>query len=136
MRRHSSLLALIFTAFLFAGCGPATGTVSGTVTLDGRPVDNGIISFIPADTTKAQPVTVDIKAGNYTAHLQTGPTTVQISAPVVTGQRKEYNSPDAPLIDITEESIPAKYNSDSQLRVDIQRGANTKDWVIEGVKRK
>jgi hypothetical protein len=121
---------------LTAGCGPSTGTITGAVTVDGKPVEKGVISFIPADSTKAQPITVDITAGKYSAQTQTGPKIVQISAPVVTGRRPEYNGPGAPLIDITEESIPAQYNSDSTLKLDITPGANTKDWALEGVKRK
>ncbi|HEY2412949.1 MAG TPA: hypothetical protein VGI40_11935 [Pirellulaceae bacterium] len=128
-----ALLTVIVVAI--GGCGPATGTVSGTVTVDGKPAASGVISFVPAEGAGA-PVTVDIQGGAYTAQAVAGSKRVQISVPVVTGQRKEYNGPDAPLVDITEESVPAKYNSETELTFELKRGANTKDWVLEGLKTK
>ena len=138
MENVRAVFAAIFSIVLIPllGCGPATGTISGTVTVDGKPVENGVISFIPVEGGKVQPVTVDIQGGKYSAEAVAGPKLVQISAPVVTGRRKEYEGPNAPLVDITEESIPARYNSDSELKFDVQRGANAKDWAIEGVKKK
>ncbi len=43
-------LAVGLTAFALAGCSsePATGTVVGTVTLDGKPVAAGLVSVLPA----------------------------------------------------------------------------------------
>ena len=133
-----ALLTVIVVAAIVvapSGCGPATGTVSGSVTVDGKPAASGVISFIPADGAGA-PVTVDIQGGEYTAQAVAGSKRVQISVPVVIGQRKEYNGPTAPLVDITEESVPPKYNSETELVFDLKRGANSKDWTIEGVKKK
>src|SRR4051812_19351908 len=78
------------------GCGPSIGTVSGTVTVDGQLVASGVISFVPADSN-GTPVTVDINSGKYSAQAVAGSKLVQISAPTVTGRRKEYDGPDAPL---------------------------------------
>jgi hypothetical protein len=133
---HISLALLTVIVVAMGGCGPVTGTVSGTVTVDGKPAATGVISFIPADNTKAPPVTAEIKAGQYSAEAKTGPKIVQISVPVVTGQRKEYNGPDAPLVDITEESVPARYNSETELVFEVKRGSNQKDWSVESVKGK
>lgn len=126
-------IALLSAAAL-AGCGPAVGTVSGTVSVDGQPLEKGVISFVPADG-KGAPITVDIKGGAYRAEAQVGPKHVQISAPVVTGKRKEYEGPDAPLVEITEESLPPKYNSESELTFEVKRGANTQDWKVERGKK-
>jgi hypothetical protein len=133
--RHSSFLAIILTlTALLTGCGPST--VSGTVTVSGQPATSGIISFAPADG-KSAPVTVEIQSdGKYSAEAATGAKQVQISIPVVVGKRPEYNGPGAPMIDITEESVPAKYNSESELKFDLKPGVNQKDWAVESVKRK
>jgi hypothetical protein len=55
---------------------------------------------------------------------------VQISAPVVVERRKAYEGADAPLIEVTRERLPARYNTQSELTVDLQPGPNTKDWVL------
>jgi hypothetical protein len=125
----------LFVAGLLAGCGPALGTVSGNVTVDGQPLTKGVISFVPADGN-GTPITAEIKEGNYTAQTAAGRKTVQISAPTVTGQRKEYNAADAPLVDITEESLPPKYNSESELTFDLNRGSQTKDWSVQSMRRR
>jgi hypothetical protein len=131
-----SFIAAAACLAAFAGCGPTIGSISGTVTAGGQPIENGIISFSPTDG-KGAPITVDIKAGQYSAQgVVAGPKQVQISAPVVTGRRPEYNGPDAPMVEITEESIPAKYNTDSTLTFDLKPGANQKDWTVETNKRK
>ena len=102
MLRHSSFLAIILTlTALLTGCGPSTGTISGTVTVSGQPAASGIISFVPADG-KGAPVTVEIQSGGkYSAEAVAGAKQVQISIPVVVGKRPEYSGPGAPLIDIT-----------------------------------
>jgi hypothetical protein len=134
--RHSSFLAAALLVIAVVGCGPSTGTISGTVTVNAQPATSGIISFVPADG-KSAPVTVDIHSnGQYSAQAVAGPKQVQISIPVVTGKRPEYNGPGAPLIEITEESVPAKYNSETKLTFDLKPGANQMDWAVDSSKRK
>ena len=136
MLRHSPFpaFALLLTA-LVLGCGPSTGGVSGTVTVNGQPAKAGIISFVPADANGA-PVTGEISDGKYSLQAVVGAKRVQISVPVVIGQRPEYNGPGAPLVEITEESVPAKYNSETELTFDLKPGVNQKDWAVESNKRK
>jgi hypothetical protein len=55
---------------------------------------------------------------------------------VVTGKRKEYVGPDAPLVDLVEESLPAKYHSASELKYEVKSGGNSKDWEVESIRRK
>ncbi len=137
MTSNQTAYAAIGSCFaaLLLGCGPALGTVSGTVTVDGQPLSKGVISFAPADG-KGAPITVEIKGGSYTAQAVAGRKNVQISAPIVTGQRKEYNAADAPLVDITEESLPPKFNSESELTFELNRGNQTKDWSVQSVRRR
>lgn len=134
--RHSSFAALVLCGLL-TGCGPSTGSVSGTVTVSGQPATGGIISFVPADGN-GSPVTAEIQSGRRdpAQGVVAGAKQVQISIPVVTGKRPEYNGPAEPMIDITEESIPAKYNSETELTFDLKAGVNQKDWQVESVKRK
>jgi hypothetical protein len=120
---------------LITGCGPATGTVSGSVTIDGQPLDKGVISYVPADN-QGVPVTANVVGGQYELTALAGKKFVQISAPIVVGQRKEYEGEGAPLVEITDERLPSKYNSQTELTFEIQSGRNAKDWAVESQKRK
>jgi hypothetical protein len=131
MRRRVFLILLLGSsaASLFLGCGAPTATVSGQVAVDGQPLEKGTISYAPADGRGA-PVTVPIENGKYQARTTPGNKFVQISAPKVMGKRKEHNGPDAPLVEITAESLPPRYNSKTELSLDVHAGSNTKDWSV------
>lgn len=136
-RRDSQLLNRVLVCLplllpLGVGCGPATGTVSGTISIDGRPAASGVISFVPAEGG-GEPASSAIANGKYEVQTTTGKKFVQISAPVVVGKRKEYDGPDAPLVEITDESLPPRYNSQTELTFDVPRGASTKDWELQSV---
>jgi len=113
------------------GCGPATGTVSGNVTIDGQPLDKGIISFAAAEGTE-QPASADIANGHYQATMQVGKKFVQISAPISVGKRKA-DAPGVPPEDIWQERLPPKFNSESKLEFEVKPGANAKDWETQSV---
>ena len=66
-------LALVAGVLSFvAGCGsgvrPIDGSVpvSGTVTFNGQPLEQGMVRFAPESGGKAQPATGQIKNGNFT----------------------------------------------------------------------
>jgi hypothetical protein len=129
------MIAIAALAFSLVGCSPAAGKVSGTVNVNGKPLEKGFISYVPADNQGA-PVTADVRQGKYEVETVAGKKLVQISAPVVVDRRPEFNGPDAPLMDITEESIPAKYNTDTTLSFDLPRGVSTKDWNVESIRQR
>ena len=135
-RRLFVLLVLIPAATVLAsgcGSGPETATVSGGVSVDGKPLENGVIAFTGPDGKTA---TAKVANGKYDLRTTLGNNQVQISAPVVTGKRKESSAPDAPLVEITAESLPDRYNAKSGLAFEVKSGANTKDWEVESIKRK
>jgi hypothetical protein len=130
LTRTSRLALWLFVLIGLAGCGPATGTVTGEVTVNGVPLEEGVITFSPADKN-GESVTREIKAGKYEAKMVAGNKFVQISAPIVIGTRKESTHPNAPLIQETEEGLPARYNSESELTFEVKSGTNTKNWNLE-----
>jgi hypothetical protein len=57
---------------LAAGCGQASGRVSGRVLLDGKPVQGGILTFVPANF-KGQSVATKVEeSGTYSVELPAG----------------------------------------------------------------
>ena len=133
-RRVAAAVAAVVLAAA-GGCGPAACTISGAVLADGKPLEKGVIMFAPADG-QGEPATADVTGGRYEVRTTPGRKRVQLSAPVVTGRRKLSNAPDAQTVDITEESLPAKYNAVSELTFDAAAGGNSKDWAVESIPRK
>jgi hypothetical protein len=82
-------------------------------------------------------VDAEIVNGAYvTKEMVAGKKFVQISAPRVVGKRKEYEGPDAPLVELTEERVSPKFNSESTITLDVQPGSNAKDWAVESIRGK
>jgi hypothetical protein len=116
-----------------AGCGDDEAPkydVSGEVTLQGQPLQSGTVSFFPADGQGPTAGAV-ITAGRYTAEVPPGPKKVEIRSPKVVGQRKLFDAPDSPTSDITEEQVPAKYNTQTTLTADIQDDRDDLNFNLE-----
>jgi len=123
---------LVASVIALAGCGEDSDLprVSGTVSVDGQPVEKGSISFIPVDgqgpTTGAEIVT-----GKYASTAPRGESKVEIRVPKVVGQKKLYDTPDSPVQNILAEVLPDKYNEKTELRVQCQPGRNEKSWELK-----
>lgn len=127
--------ALVIVAIVCIGCGAGDellkkrASVSGKVTLDGTPVDDGRIVFTPTGT-EGSVAGAEIKAGAYSIPREQGPVAgphkVMITAMRKTGQQREAPVPAPPgqKIDVKVESIPEKYNVQSTLTADLKAGAN------------
>lgn len=124
-------LGLSLSLLLQVGCAdPNTARIVGSVLVDGQPVARGTIAFIAADGT-GDSVSAVINNGRYEVSTTNGAKIIQITVPRIVSQRRAFNDPSAPMLDVTEETIPEKYNSNSVLKMDAQPGSNTKDWSIE-----
>lgn len=112
------------------GCdrAPPKAIIRGTVSINGKPLEKGVIVFVPSN---GDAITVEIRNGHYEAATIAGKLAVQISAPIVTGRRPEYNGPGAPMVDIIEERLPARFNRETELIFEAQPGENQKDWPLE-----
>ena len=123
----AGILVLVFGGVL--GCSKAAPTVEGMVTLDGQPLETGSITFVPSDG-KSQTAGGAIAAGKYGFEVPPGMMKVEITAGKVVGKKKAYETPDSPLIDVIEQIIPAKYNSETSLSLDVKAGKNSKDFAL------
>ncbi|MEX0793841.1 MAG: hypothetical protein WD045_11945 [Pirellulaceae bacterium] len=128
-------------SMLVMGCGggqsgPPRGEVSGKVTLDGTPVEEGSITFLPSEGTSGPSAGAPITNGNYAIARQKGPVEgkyrVEIRATRKTGKSVPAGSPfpEGTMIDETEEAVPAKYNTKSELVREIVAGENELDFDL------
>ena len=121
---RARVAAAAAAALLLAGCGgEPKAQVSGTVTLDGVQVENGVIQFYPAGGA-GQTAGTGITNGKYSTEASPGEMTVTINAAKVVGKQKLYDTPDSPVEDKVAELIPEKYNALSTLKVTLQPGVN------------
>ena len=132
-------LAVAVVLALIAGCGGgpnARCAVHGSVSYDGQPVDNGGIAFLPEgeseDDTRIR-ATGKIYDGRYEFDTQHGPPPgryrVQIYWKKKTGQ-KVVGEGGVQKNEI-EQGIPPKYNTESELIVEVKPGRNTLDFNLE-----
>lgn len=132
MLRTTFAFAVCFSLLSsFVGCGPESkvGIISGTVKVDGKAAEKGSISFIPLDE-QGPTAGTEIKDGKFRSEAALGECKVEIRIPRVVGKKKIYDTPDSPVQEISEEVLPAKYNEASELRVEIKKGTNSKDWDL------
>jgi hypothetical protein len=128
----ASVAALTGVFFLFAGCNPEhelspRHAASGSVTHDGQPLASGTIVFeSTADLSKGLPPTsAPIVNGRYEIQASAGMNVVRINAPKETTDESGMT--------VAEETIPAKYNSESELTAEVAAGgATTKDFALTG----
>jgi hypothetical protein len=121
--------ALVLAA-LSAGCPGGKASVSGDVTLDGQPLpDGGFITFVPVDQ-KTPNVEVPIQGGKYRGQVPAGSYKVCISLQKPTGEKRRM-LPESPPLDVLEESLPKRYNENTDQRADIKPGNNKIDWPLK-----
>jgi hypothetical protein len=133
---HSVIQHLIFTACCFAvtacltGCGHGElASLAGTVSYEGRPVEKGTITFLPADgkgPTAAAPIT----DGKYSVKVVYGRKVVKIEGFKVLGQHPF--SPNNPRMVVDQQQIiPPCYNTKSELTREITPADGACDFALE-----
>jgi hypothetical protein len=120
------------TLCLVAGCstGPAVGTVNGDVTFDGQPVKDGRISFTPLDG-QAPTGGAPIVNGKFQAVVPVAKMKVAINGNKVIGKRKAYDTPESPWEDDVAELLPAKYNVNSDLTLEVKKGVQDVKYELK-----
>jgi hypothetical protein len=135
--------AVAALAALTAGCGPPpTGTVSGTVKVNGQPVANGTITF-ESEVGTRDVFSAAVIDGKYaTDPIPVGPTKVSVvnrqpnpAAPppkegkLMAGQSGDLTAPARPA---AAGGVPTKYNSSatSGLTYEVTKGENKKDFDL------
>ncbi|QDT63834.1 hypothetical protein [Calycomorphotria hydatis] len=128
-------------AVIAIGCtqsdGPQRAVVTGRVTLAGEVVSDGHITFTPKPGVPGAPVKLVIKDGGYDSAtdpiddrgVPVGANLVEITAIKVTG--KQIKNAMGEMEDEYLQYIPAKYNSETELEVDLTPGESNHDFKLD-----
>jgi hypothetical protein len=119
---------------MLTGCGDnKRASVWGKVTLDGQPLDQGVIEFFPAGDNTGPSAGGTIENGQYEVAsakgVAVGTNKVTISSVQKTG--RSIQSKDA-VHEERLEAIPPRYNFESELTRDVQPGDNELNFELEG----
>jgi hypothetical protein len=137
--RGARLAALIVAAALAAlpGCGDTgpRSSVKGRVTYDGVPVDEGSIAFVPADSGEGRVrATGAIEDGSYEFDSHHGPNPGKYRVEIYWWKKtgRQIPSPSGKAFkDEIEQPVPARYNEQTELTIDVQPGRNTCDFDLK-----
>jgi hypothetical protein len=136
---RSLLITFAFAALVVTtGCKPAEhrSRVSGSVKLDGEPLAQGAIKFVPMPGVTGVVTGTDIKDGQYElpANIGTSPGQhrVEITAVRKTGQMVQNPlGKIGDMIEMETSAVAPRFNSASELTVTISPGDNVHDFDVE-----
>ncbi len=135
MRLETRSIAFLFAVLvaLAGGCSsekvPGLGQVTGTVTLDGKPVPDASVMFAAAKPGESSSVGKTDANGNYELYYSRGHKGATI------GEHEVYITTYQPGTDESpqpkKETIPVKYNGKSELKETVKRGKNTINFELK-----
>ena len=128
---------LLLLLLVSAGCSPSVGEVTGEITLDGQPVADGMISFIPPSSGKSlKPAWSKINSGTYS--ISAGSVLqpeisyrVEILAYHKTGREFRSAAPGGGAEQERVQIIPTEFNRKSTLKATFQAGENEINFDLE-----
>jgi len=134
--RRSIVNRVCLTLLLFiamSGCNRGSGaSVSGTVTLDGNPLDEATITFVPATGGQRQAAWAPVAGGKYAidsaSDLGTGQFRVEIRAVRTLSDKANSNEP---TLMTAKDIVPGKYNTKSELTAEITPGKNVVNFELQ-----
>lgn len=127
-----SRLCLVLLLLLVAGAGcsgDGPTSISGEVTFDGKPIDRGAIRMVAVDG-QAPSAEAIIHQGRYQLETMPGRKRIEIQGFRVVGTARRNDDPSAPLEEITEPIVPAKFNIRSELLQEISHRSATHDFHL------
>lgn len=129
----STLAAMLYIGLLLlTGCSESTthGVVNGSVTLDGKPLEEGTVRFVPIEG-ESQTASAMITDGKFESEVPVGKVRVEYSAPKVMGKKKMYQTEDSPTVDIVGELLPERYNVRSEVVLSVEPGQNAHEIDLQ-----
>ena len=133
---HRACLLILLIAF--AGCGtdgPQLAEVSGVITVDGKPVPNTVVTFIPTGGSTSYGKT-DAE-GKYTLRFTEAKMGAMIGKHTVELEVRRYSPSELAEMKAAGEkvstenvAIPRKYKAAGALTAEVKEGSNTIDFKL------
>lgn len=123
-------LALL-AATAAVGCEQPTdglSTVTGVVMVDGEPAEHGTLALAPVGANSRR-IGATIKDGSFSLMAAPGKARVMIHVPRRVGQQPSRD-PNEPPLPIMEEALPARFNSNSELVIEVQPGKSEHNFDL------
>jgi hypothetical protein len=103
--------------------------VTGAISVDGKPAALGSIALIPVDG-RGSTAGAEIIDGKYAVEALFNTYKVEIRVPKVVGEQKLYDAPDSPMKKLMAETLPPRYNDETELRLEIKPGETRQDYKL------
>jgi len=135
---RTTLIALMcwtLGAPTLVGCGGPSnrGSVSGVVTLDGKLIDNGVISFVPADGNQGPTAGSTITNGRYEINREKGAAIGANRVSITSLQKTGRKIPSLGAeFDELADIVPHEYNAESTLMRNVEPGVNELNFELQG----
>lgn len=114
---------VIVLPLIVLGCskGRPMGDVQGRVSINGQPLEQGSVRFIPinGDTATAGG---DVRDGNFHVEVPVAKQRVEFSANVVDREKTPPNATAEQIV--MKKLVPDRYNAHSELTLDVVSGVN------------
>ena len=143
MKPVSCRLFLSISFFMFVtGCGssgPQLGTVTGTVTLDGKPVPNALVTFISKEPDGTSSYGKTDASGKYQLEFTTERLGAMLGAhdvTIVTTRVSKEDEPDTGTVVKTEFVPIPKHYARGALTAEVKSGSNVNDFALTTAKPK
>jgi hypothetical protein len=128
-----AVAAVGFLSLGTVGCNrenlPGLGRVSGSVSMDGKPVPDATVIFTPSEAGATASLGRTDASGKYELYYSRGNKGAKIGEHSITinnyqdaGDEGGQGKP---------ETIPAKYNVKTELKENVKRGSNTIDFALK-----
>lgn len=114
-------------AIATAGCGGSEvdlGTVSGIVTMDGKPLPQALVRFVPESGGRASSSVTD-EEGKYNLLY-----TARVEGALVGPAKVTITTGDPEMSKQYPETVPARYNEETTLQVEVEPGHNEHNFAL------
>ena len=103
------------------------GDVNGSVTVNGQPLEEGSIRFIPVDGNKPASGGI-IRNGSFTVQVPVAMQRVEIAANVVDEEKTPPNATADQIV--MKRIVPERYSVQSELTLDVKPGLNEPEYKL------
>jgi len=105
-----------------AGCGSSNVAVKGTVKFDGKPIDDGTITFVPETEDGRKFASTVIKDGSYAFDSKNGPAAGKYKVQFTWNRKTGAKVPDGDngMRDETVQALPEKYNKSTTYTAEVK----------------